>query len=204
MSTQKVPLTVFSCMTLLMTMASFSTYTFQNGTSSRKIIEPNLEALTTRVAPGESLPFSIKLINFGIAKRVDAIVYYKIFDENNREIYSKNETVAVETSASFIRDAQLPTDIAPGTYRIVTEIVYADQVISAISEFKFQVERKIFGVFQRDFLWYVFLMFLVSAASAGAAHLAGIYGKKNFLKIKNFFSQITSEDEIEKTISDPP
>jgi len=187
-----------------MTMASFNTYSFQKDLTSTPIIEPSLQVLAARIAPGEFLPFSVRLINFGIARRVDVIVYYKIFNGNNKEVYTQNETLAVETTASFIRNIQLPKDMLPGAYKIVAEIVYANQVIAAISEFQFQVEKKIFGVFQSDFLRYAVFMLIISVASAGGTHIFSMYSKKYFPKIMQVFSQISSLDVSEKNKRHPP
>jgi hypothetical protein len=197
MSTHTVPLAVFSFMTMLMTMASFNTYSFKNNSTGTPIIEPSIHVLAARIAPGEFLPFSVRLLNFGIARRVDVIIYYKIFNEANKEIYSQNETLAVETTASFIKNIQLPKDTPPGVYKIVAEIVYANQVIAAISEFQFSVEKKIFGIFQSDFSWYTFLTLLASIASAGASHIARRYIQRNISKIKRFFSRMLEEIQKE-------
>jgi len=108
----------------------------------------------SRVAPGDLLPISLKLSNFGGGMRVDALIAYSILDATGREISSTSETVAVETTASFIKSVQIPFDTAPGTYTALTSVTYAGQLTPAISRFSFRVERKILGLFQSDFLLY--------------------------------------------------
>lgn len=110
--------------------------------------------LTTRVAPGELLPVSIKLSNFGAGKRVDVVIKYSILTNTDTEVYSTSETVAVETTASFIKHVQIPSSVEPGTYIAKTSLVYQGQLAPATTQFSFTVERKILGIFQSDFLFY--------------------------------------------------
>jgi len=121
----------------------------------------------TRFAPGEFLPVSVKLINFGSDRRVDVIAEYKIFNEKNEEILRQSETVAVETTASFIKLIQLPSDLPLGLYRVWSSINYLGQEFPAISQFEFRVERKILGFFERQF-WFLLLglIFIVLAVSS--------------------------------------
>ncbi len=59
--------------------------------------------LVSRVAPGEFLPISMKLLNFGSAQKVDVTVSYQIIGPQQQEIYGAEETVAVETTAGFVK-----------------------------------------------------------------------------------------------------
>ena len=61
------------------------------------------EGLITRVAPGEFLPFSVKLLNFGGKRRVDVTITYQIIDSEGTEVFTESETIAVETTASFVK-----------------------------------------------------------------------------------------------------
>ena len=112
------------------------------------------ENTENRLAPGEFLPISVKLVNFGEQKRVDVVINYKILDSNNNEIYSENETVAVETTASFIKRIQLPYNIKPGLYTVESILNYPDQQEPAISKFPLLVEEKIAGFFKSDLIFY--------------------------------------------------
>lgn len=110
--------------------------------------------LSVKVAPGELLPVSVKLSNFGGNKRVDVTVNYEIINGNGDLIYAISETVAVETTASFTKNIQIPFGAPSGNYVAKTSILYNDQLVPATSQFSFVVERKIFGFFQSDFLVY--------------------------------------------------
>lgn len=116
----------------------------------------------SKVAAGEFIPISVKLSNFGGSKRVDVFVKYSILTSAGDEIYSSDETVAVETTASFIKTVQVPSDAAPGSYTAKTAITYPGQLTPATTQFPFTVERKIFGIFQSDFLLYGSIALAVS------------------------------------------
>ncbi|MBX4200496.1 hypothetical protein KW786_00020 [Candidatus Parcubacteria bacterium] len=117
-------------------------------------IETTSAGLTVRVAPGELLPISIKLLNFGGGHRVDVTITYGIFDQSGRQIYATSETVAVETTATFVKTIQVPFEASPGKYIARASLVYQDQVVPATTQFPFIVEKKFFGLFQSDFLTY--------------------------------------------------
>lgn len=114
-----------------------------------------------KVAPGELLPISIKLANFGGGKRVDVLLQYSIFSSAEEKIYESNETVAVETTASFVKTIQIPFGTVSGIYTATTSIIYQGQVVPATSQFPFTVERKILGIFQSDFFLYGFISIVV-------------------------------------------
>lgn len=105
-------------------------------------------ALISKVAPGELLPVSVKLLNFGGGKRVDVTLWYRIFNSAGEEIFSISETVAVETTASFVKLIQVPYSFLSGMYTIRTDIAYAGQEVPATSQFPFTVEKKFAGLFR--------------------------------------------------------
>src|SRR4051812_38232432 len=82
-----------------------------------------------RVAPGESLPISVKLSNFGSSNEVDITVNYGIFDTRGHQIYTTSETVAVQTTASYIKTLQIPLGTPAGNYIARTSITYQDQLV---------------------------------------------------------------------------
>ena len=120
--------------------------------------------LAVRVAPGEVLPISVKLSNFGGGKRVDVLLKYSIFTSTGEEIYTTSDTAAVETTASFVKTVQIPFGTAPGVYTAKTSATYQGQLVPATTQFSFTVERKILGIFQSDFFFY-----------GGISVLAGIF-----------------------------
>lgn len=110
--------------------------------------------LVSRVAPGEFLTFSVKLLNFGNKNKVDVGLSYNVTDSEGKVIYHAEETVAVETTASFVKTIQIPYETKPGRYVVRSFITYKDQVAPAQTEFPFTVEDKVLGLFLSDFTLY--------------------------------------------------
>jgi hypothetical protein len=102
-----------------------------------------------KVAPGESLPVAMKLLNMGGSGRVDVEITYRIEDAQKNVLTEELETVAVETTASFIKQIKIPPDLKPGRYFILADMKYPDQKVPAVSRMPFQIEYKYF-VFFRD------------------------------------------------------
>lgn len=116
------------------------------------------EGGSNKFAPGEFIPFSIKLLNFGSLQRGDVTLNYQILNDKNIEVSSSSETVAVETSASFVKRIPLPNTLKPGNYTLTTSLSYPGQQEPAVSKFNFVVENKIIGLFQNDLI----ILFTVS------------------------------------------
>lgn len=156
---------------ILMTGAIGFNFTASAVNVEKAEVKTSGEGLITRLAPGEFLPFSVKLINFGSTRRVDVSINYKILDSEGVEVFSEGETVAVETTASFIKQVQLPDDIRPGRYTAVSNIIYDYQEVPATSKFQFTVEKKILGIFQSQFILYGSITVLIGIAFAVVSRL---------------------------------
>ena len=109
---------------------------------------------TTRVGPGEFVPIVVKLVNFGSGRRVDVTITYQFLDSTNTPIVTQQETVAVETTASFVEYIQVPHGTPPGTYTATSSIIYEGQEVPAVSQFQFTVEKKFASFFISDLLLY--------------------------------------------------
>jgi hypothetical protein len=130
-------------------------------------VQTTSAGLASKVAPGELLPISVKLVNIGgNSNEADVTLTYKIVDSQGNVINSATDTVAVVTTASFVRTIQIPANTPPGQYKAESSILYKGQVAPATSGFSFTVERKIFGLFQGDFYLYGGIMLLVAAIAA--------------------------------------
>jgi len=129
------------------------------------------EGLISKLAPGEILPISVKLINFGGGRRVDVTINYQILDSNNVVVLTESETVAVETTASFVKNIQIPYNLSPGRYTAFSNIIYEGQEVPAASKFQFAVERKIAGIFVSQIILYGFITGLVGIAFAVLSRL---------------------------------
>jgi len=66
----------------------------------------------------------------------------------------EHETVAVETTASFVKTFQIPQGIDSGIYVAHASIVYPDQITPATTQFSFTVEQRYLGLFEDDFITY--------------------------------------------------
>jgi len=128
-------------------------------------------ALISWIAPGEFLPISVKLVNFGGGRRVDVIITYQILDSEERIVVQETETVAVETTASYIKNIQIPYSLSSGRYIASSHIKYKDQEVPATSQFEFTVERKIAGIFVSQFIVYGIATLFVGIVFAILARL---------------------------------
>lgn len=130
-------------------------------------VDVNNSLQSVRHAPGDRIPFQVRLSNFGGGSRVDVLVRYEVLSESGDVIIAEDETLAVETTASYIHTLVLPADIASGAYIARVAITYPGQSQPASSSFRFTVAPALFGVFLRDAAMYV----LALAAASGGAYL---------------------------------
>ncbi len=134
-------------------------------------VQTSSGGLITRVAPEELLPISVKLTNFGGGKRVDVVIEYRILNENGNVVLTEKETVAVETTASFIKVIQIPSNVPPGRYTAESSIAYQGQKVPAVGSYQFTVERKIAGIFVSQFMIYGAVTLLVGSVFAVVSRL---------------------------------
>jgi hypothetical protein len=151
---------------ILITLAIWCNFQILAAEPKTNEMETGSGRLISKVAPGEFLPIFVKLINFGEGRRVDVDVDYQILNSNNVVVFSQSETVAVETTASFVKNIQIPLDLPPGKYIASSKITYEGQEVPAISKFEFTVERKIAGIFVSQFILYGTVTILVGIAFA--------------------------------------
>jgi hypothetical protein len=76
----------------------------------------------------------------GSAERFDITLISRLLDKNDNTLLSKEETIAISTSASHHRTIQLPSNIQPGSYVLKVFANYEDKV--ATSSFSFDVTQK--------------------------------------------------------------
>lgn len=117
--------------------------------------------LVGKVAPGELLPVSVKLINVSGTKRLDVQLTYSILSMSQEPVYSSSETVAVETTASFVKMVQIPYYLVPGVYNVKVSLTYDGQTVPATSHFPFTVETKIGGIFKTTLFSYAALFIVI-------------------------------------------
>lgn len=157
---------------IMVTLALFHSFAFAQGNPLEGAsVRTESGGLTSRVAPGELLPVSIKLLNFGGGKKVDVVVLYEIIDAEEQVVHKIKETVAVETTASFVKMIQIPFELAPGQYTARSSIAYKDQLVPATTQFPFIVERKIAGMFVSQLMIYGAITTVIGAMFAVGSRL---------------------------------
>ena len=162
---------ILTCLFILMMgLISMPSFTFAQNIPKNAQVDTSNTGAGTRVAPGELLPISVKLSNFGGGKRVDVLVEYSIFSNTGEKIYLTNETVAVETTNNFIKTIQIPFGAKAGIYTAKTSVIYGGQLVPATTQFSFTVEQKILGLFKNDFFIYGEVTLFISIFMALFGH----------------------------------
>ncbi|PCI21337.1 hypothetical protein COB64_00440 [Candidatus Wolfebacteria bacterium] len=151
--------------------------------------------LISRVAPGDFLPISVKLINFGSGRRVDVTITYQIFDARNIAVIQETETVAVETTASFVKFIQIPKDFSSGSYVAASSIAHEGQEVPATSSFQFDVEKKFGGIFVSQLIIIGIITLAIGLAFAVVSRLIlKKYRSSRF--VPHDYSHILKDDRL--------
>jgi cell division septation protein DedD len=104
------------------------------------LLDVQVSAEKLSYAPGEEVGFDLEITNMGSAERFDITLISRLLDKNDNTLLSKEETIAISTSASYHKTIQLPSTIKPGSYVLKVFANYADKV--ATSSFSFEVTQK--------------------------------------------------------------
>lgn len=140
-------------------------------TTSGSSIKTSGAGLVSKVAPGDIMPISVSLQNFGLSTRADVTIVYSIKDSSGNTVYSQTETVAVQTTASYVKNIPIPYELKPGRYTIISEITYQGQKVPASSSSQFTVENKFVGIFVSDFILYGSITLVVGLIFAFVSRL---------------------------------
>jgi|GEM_PF-2513490 len=94
--------------------------------------------------PGETINFQIYVTNMGSTQKFDYTIKYLVVDDTGKVITRKEETLAVQTTASVNRNIQLPKSILPGKYYLQAISDYGNKQAKSVSEFEVvqKVEEK--------------------------------------------------------------
>ena len=110
----------------LIGIASF--FYYNPSKTPSKLLDLNLEPVTTTVEAGESIIFLKELSNLGSAKRYDVVIKQEIIDPlTNKVITQKIETRAIETFGSTQTKIQVPKDAKAGDYILRAIVEYEDK-----------------------------------------------------------------------------
>ncbi len=109
----------------LIGVASFFYY---GPSESAKLLDVNLEPITTTAEPGQSIVFLKELSNLGSAKRYDVVIKQEIINaKTNKIITQKTETRAIETFGSTQTKILIPQDATAGDYILRAIVEYDDK-----------------------------------------------------------------------------
>ncbi|HLD97807.1 MAG TPA: hypothetical protein VI815_00615 [Candidatus Nanoarchaeia archaeon] len=118
------------------------------------------------VEPGDEVLATIKIFNLGEISKVDAKINYFIKDSEGRIIVSDEETIAVETQASFVKELKLPEDINLGDYIFEIETTYNNEIAGASTWFSVRDNIPIFNTLSIYILLIIVLvMFIIVLVS---------------------------------------
>ena len=112
----------------LLGIASFFYYGTSPSKAAEKLLDLNLEPITTTAEPGESITFIKELSNLGSSKRYDVIIKQEVIEPNsNKIITQKIETRAIETFGSTQTKISVPKETAAGDYILRVVVEYDDK-----------------------------------------------------------------------------
>ena len=107
-----------------------------------KLLDLKASLLTTSVKAGQNLEFNIEMVNMGTIKGFDVSLVYNIYDQKNKLLISKEETIALVTKASTKATVAIPRRAADGTYRLEVTAKYGGRTASAKESFSIYTEQK--------------------------------------------------------------
>ncbi|MBN2203075.1 MAG: DUF87 domain-containing protein [Candidatus Aenigmarchaeota archaeon] len=101
-----------------------------------KLLDLKVDAITKEVRPGGILEYQVTIYNLGMTKRVDIINNYTIKSTETQEILTVDEeSIAVETSTTFVRRMRIPEDTALGLYVLEAVASYDDKIATSVTSF---------------------------------------------------------------------
>ena len=105
--------------------ASFFYYSTSKTKTPTKLLDLNLEPITTTIVPGENIIFLKELSNLGSSKRYDVVIKQEIIEpKTSRVITQKIETRAIETFGSTQTRIFVPEDTKFGDYILRAIVEY--------------------------------------------------------------------------------
>jgi hypothetical protein len=129
-----------------------------------KLLDVKVDAITKEVIAGEKLKYQVTLYNLGLTKKVDVIINYSVKRvETDTLVATSKETMAVETSSSFLRTLTIPRDSEPGLYTIEAFVSYENQTASSVASFSVVSPPWIFDLLLMIFTnWITYVILFVA------------------------------------------
>lgn len=108
-----------------------------------KLLDLNLEPITTTVKAGQSIAFLKEFSNLGSSKRYDVVIRQEIIDPiTNKILTQKIETRAIETFGSTQTKILIPEDAKEGSYMLRAIAEYDGKKAVATLPIKVTTEKK--------------------------------------------------------------
>ncbi|HLC64828.1 MAG TPA: hypothetical protein VJI46_01750 [Candidatus Nanoarchaeia archaeon] len=98
---------------------------------AEQLLDVELEGVQMSAEAGKELVFSIKITNMGEKRRYDANMRYELLDSKGKVVAFKEETVAVETTASRTARLLIPAKAFPGSHVVRVEAKYDGKIATA-------------------------------------------------------------------------
>lgn len=87
---------------------------------------------TKQVNPGDDILAMIHLLNIGApGKLVDAVVEYRLINQDNVVVFDQSETIAVATQASYLKAFRTKPTLPRGSYELEVTVSYGNTKASA-------------------------------------------------------------------------
>jgi len=169
-------------------------YVERNGTqyllfdSTKHLFDVNVQVLPEykKILQGDHLLMQITLLNLRGFGSGNVIVKYSIKDSRGNLIASQQEPVYIETQAKFVRQLEIPADIAPGTYIAYVE-ADTNAVVGSGSD-TFEINSKFNNKYPQGVRYYLAgfgILVVVSIAFVLGIHaLSALRKRKEIEEIK--------------------
>lgn len=118
------PTTVFVIIFAIVAVIGATLFVFYPPKGPTKLLDLNLEPVTTTVAPGEKIDYVKELSNLGSSKRYDVVIVQEIIEPKTfKPVTEKTETMAIETFGAKRSQFLVPAETKPGDYilRVIVE-----------------------------------------------------------------------------------
>ncbi|MBI2656129.1 hypothetical protein HYX03_00130 [Candidatus Woesearchaeota archaeon] len=120
--------TVLVIVFIFASLLGIASFFYYSPNSETKLLDLNLEPVTTTAEPGESIIFLKELSNLGSSKRYDVVIKQEIIEpKTSKVITQKIETRAIETFGSTQTKILVPKDTKAGDYILRAIIEYDDK-----------------------------------------------------------------------------
>jgi hypothetical protein len=132
-----------------------------------KLLDIKIDTIKKEVIPGDSLKYQVTLYNLGLTKRIDVFLNYTVRSvETDNIIAVDKETMAVETSLSFIRNLHIPEVTEPGLYTIEALAWYENKTASSVASFSVVKPPWIFSLLVSIFTnWMTYIILFIAIPS---------------------------------------